>query len=140
MAGNYTLANKLHIFVLLLVITVVGLAWFFPREPKVSEETIGKLDELVTLMGKVNNHVDTALTEQRAINRVLLTKYQQREDSNNIAYEDLLKQYGIPSAEPVGNVPNETKPDKKDIPVIKKSSPDGGRNSVSMCADDKLCK
>lgn len=140
MAGNYTLANKLHIFVLLVVLTVVGLAWFFPREPKVSEETIGKLNDLVTLMGVVSNHVDTALTEQRAINLLLLNKYQKREAANEVAYDDLLEKYGLPDAEPTGTVPNDINPDKKDPPVIEKSGNDGGTNTVNMCADDRLCK
>lgn len=121
MAANYTLANKLHLFAILVILIVLTLSWLFPRQSNVSESTMGKLDDLVTLMEKVNKNVDANMAEQRAINSALLSNYLQREKANNGAYDNLLEKYGIDVA-PTPEEPNAKQTIKNDPVAIKNAS------------------
>lgn len=92
--------SRPYLFVIigLLIIAVIGFAR--PTESTLSEQTISKLDGMVTLIEKVNKNIDTLVIEQRNVNKLLLEKYKEREAITDKAYEDLLNQYGITEPEP----------------------------------------
>ncbi|UYE93521.1 hypothetical protein [Shewanella phage FishSpeaker] len=139
MFANYTLANKLHFLAIIIILIVLTLSWLFPRQSSVSESTVGKLNELVTLMNNVNNNVNTAMAEQKKINQALLSNYNKREEFNANAYDDLLKKYGIEEPIKSEGTPNEKTVITRDNKAIKNADSYDKLLDLHGCVDG-VCK
>ena len=98
------LRSIISVVLLVLLMGLIGLSWAFPRESKVSQQTLDTLKEVSGVMKDAALKFEQQSNMTSQLNDTLTKQLQQGEDERNASYNALLQKYGLDPAG--GNVTN----------------------------------